>query len=73
MGFDPNKGGNGDTGNSGNSNVWDMGDFRYTGYGNVVYRDNLANQNNSADQNKDKVKIIYLFLKKILVTEMILL
>ena len=58
MGFDPNKGGNGDTGNSGNSNVWDMGDFRYTGYGNVVYRDDLANQNNSADQNKDKVKII---------------
>lgn len=58
MGLDPNKSGNGDTGNSGNSNVWDMGDFRYTGYGNVVYRDDLANQNNSADQNKDKVKII---------------
>jgi len=57
MGFDPNKGGNGDTGNSGNSNVWDMGGFSYPGYGNVVYRDELTNQNNSTDQNKDKAKI----------------
>lgn len=57
MGFDPNKGGNGDTGNSGNSNVWDMGGFSYPGYGNVVYRDDLTNQNNSTDQNKDKAKI----------------
>ena len=57
MGFDPNKGGNGDAGNSGNNNVWDMGGFSYAGYGNVVYRDDLANQNNSADQNKDKAKI----------------
>ena len=52
MGLDPNKRGNG-----GNSNVWDMGGFSYAGYGNVVYRDGLANQNNSADQNKDKAKI----------------
>ena len=58
MGFDPNKkGGNGDTGNSGNNNVWNMGGLSYAGYGNVVYRDGLANQNNSADQNKDKAKI----------------
>ena len=57
MGFDPNKGGNGDTGNSGNSNVWDMGGFSYPGYGNVVYKDDLTNQNNSTDQNKDKAKI----------------
>lgn len=57
MGFDPNKGGNGDTGNSGNNNVWDMGNFSYPGYGNVVYGDDLTNQNNSTDQNKDKAKI----------------
>lgn len=57
MGFDPNKGGNGDTGNSGNNNVWDMEGFSYAGYGNVVYRDDLTNQNNSTDQNKDKAKI----------------
>ena len=52
MGFDPNKkGGNGDTGNNGNNNVWDMGNFSYPGYGNVVYGDDLTNQ------NKDKAKI----------------
>ena len=32
MGFDPNKkGGNGDTGNSGNNNVWNMGGLSYAG------------------------------------------
>lgn len=57
MGFDPNKRGNGDTGNSGNSNAWNMEGFSYDEYGSVVYRDDLTNQNNSADQNKDKAKI----------------
>ncbi len=58
MGFDPNKRGNGDTGDSGNSNVWDMRGLSYDEYGNVVYnRDDLTNQNNSTDQNKDKAKI----------------
>lgn len=59
MGFDPNKkGGNGDTGKSGNINEWgDMGKYIYTGYGNNVRKDGLANQNNSTGQNKDKSKI----------------
>ena len=40
MGFDPNKGGNGDTGNSGTINEWgDMRNFSYTKNGKVVYKD----------------------------------
>lgn len=40
MGFDPNKGGNGDTGNSGTINEWgDMRNFSYTKKGKVVYKD----------------------------------
>ena len=39
MGFDPNKGGNGDTGNSGNINEWgDMRNLSYTGNGKVEYK-----------------------------------
>lgn len=58
MSVDPNKSGNGDTGNNGNNNVWgDMGKYIYTGYGNNVRKDGLTNQNNSTGQNKDKSKI----------------
>lgn len=40
MGFDPNKSGNDDTGNSGNINDWgDMRNFSYTENGKVVYKD----------------------------------
>lgn len=39
MGLDPNKSGNGDTGNSGNINEWgDMRNLSYTGNGKVVYK-----------------------------------
>ncbi len=58
MSVDPNKSGNGDTGNNGNNNVWgDMGKYIYTGYGNNVRKDGLTNQNDSTGQNKDKSKI----------------